>query len=328
LLRFIFSGLQASLARKPSHAILAIAGVTALIFAAPAPSRSQSTPTLRVAYIAADDEAEAMYAKDAGFFTKAGLNVELQPMENAGAIATAIASNAIDVGFLPTIVLAIAHSKNIPLVAIAPGSVFRPTGPISALFVAPSAPIHKAADLNGKTIGVPGLASIAEYGARTWIDRNGGNASTVKFLEVPFPIMPEALNSGRIDAAMITEPFLTQAKKTERVLAATPFAAIAPEFAFGVWVTTSAWAKDHPDAIGRFAAALRETAAWANKSHAASGAILQKYAKIDPSLVASMSRSQYAERIVPATMQPVIDLAAKYRSFPSFSATQLIYSSK
>jgi NitT/TauT family transport system substrate-binding protein len=302
-----------------------IALAAALAVALPAPIQSQTTPLLRVAYIAVDDEAEAMYAKDAGFFAKAGLNVELTPMENAGAISTAVASNSVEIGFLPAIVLAIAHSKNIPLVAIAPGSEYTPAGPITSLFVAPASPIRKASDLNGKTIAVPGLASIAEYGARTWIEKNGGDVSTVKFLEVPFPIMPDALNSGRVDAAMITEPFLTQAKKTERVLAAKPFAAIAPEFAFGDWVANAQWAKDHADTVVRFIAAMRDTAAWANKNQAASAAILQKYAKIDPALVATMSRSHYADRMVPATHQIVIDVAAKFRSFPSFPAADMLY---
>ena len=307
--------------RAPAIAL----GLALLAVALPGPIRGQNTPALRVAYIAVDDEAEAMYAKEAGFFAKAGLNVELLPMENAGAISTAVASNSVDVGFLPAIVLAIAHSKNIPLVAIAPGSEFTSAGPITSLFVAPASPIRKASDLNGKTIAVPGLASIAEYGARTWIEKNGGDVSTVKFLEVPFPIMPEALNSGRVDAAMITEPFLTAAKKTERILAATPFAAIAPDFAFGDWVANAQWAKDHADSVARFAAAMRETAQWANKNQAASGLILQKYTKIDPAVLATMSRSQYADRLTTVPLQTVIDVAAKFRSFPSFPATEMLY---
>jgi hypothetical protein len=45
----------------------------------------------------------------------------------------------------------------------------------------------------------------------------------------------------------------------------------------------------------------------------------------DPALVATMSRSQYADRMVPATHQIVIDVAAKFRSFPSFPAAEMLY---
>jgi len=303
---------------------LAVALAAALAVALPVPIRSQTVPVLRVAYIAVDDEAEAMYAKDAGFFAKAGLNVELTPMENAGAISTAVASNSVEVGFLPSIVLAIAPQQEHPAGRDRAGfgvhagradhiAVRR------ARFADPQSERFKREDDCGSG------PRIDRRIRRTHVDRkNGGDVSTVKFLEVPFPIMPEALNSGRVDAAMITEPFLTQAKKTERVLAATPFVAIAPEFAFGDWVANAQWAKDHADAVARFAAAMRETAQWANKNQAASGAVLQKYAKIDPALVATMSRSQYADRMVPATHQIVIDVAAKFRSFPSFPAAEML----
>lgn len=302
------------------------AALGALLVAATfaAPAGSQSPPAVKVAYIAVDDEAEAMYAKSAGIFAKAGLNVELQPMPNAGAIAQAVASNAVEIGYLPTVPIAIAHAKKVPLVIVAPGSVFDGKEPITSLFTAPGSPLKKAADLNGKTIAVPGLGSIAEFGARAWIDKNGGDAASVKFVEIPFPAMPQALRSGRVDAAMITEPFLTVAKKNEQVLAAMPFAAIAPSFAFGAWVTTAQWAKDHPAVVSRFAAAMRETAAWANANHAASGKILAQFTKIDAQTAATMSRSSYAERISAQGMQPVVDLAARYAHVPSFPASELI----
>jgi len=133
------------------------------------------------------------------------------------------------------------------------------------------------------------------------------------------------LNGGRVAAAMITEPFLTAAKKTERILAPTPFAAIAADFAFGDWVATLQWGKEHADIVTRFAATMHETAQWENKNQANSGVILQKYTKIDPALLATMSRSQYADRLATGTLQPIVDLAAKYKAFPSFPAAEMLY---
>jgi NitT/TauT family transport system substrate-binding protein len=320
------SPLRASAAMSVSRRTI-IAGLAGAIAIAGTRLRAQAqpAPVVRVAFIAVDDEAEALYASDAGFFTKAGLNVELNPMPNAGAVASAVAAGGVDIGFVPVIPVAVAHHKNIPLVVIAPGSVFSSQGPISSLFIAPNAPYRKAADLNGKTIAVPGLASIAEYGARTWLDKNGADLTTIKFLEVPFPLMAAGLIAGRVDAAMITEPFLTAAKPVVRVMVPTPFAAIAPEFAFGVWVTSASWAKEHLDTVARFSTAIQQTAAWANKNHRASAEILQKYTKIDAATVAAMSRSEYTDRLSPALLQPVIDIAAKYASFAPFPASELLF---
>jgi ABC-type nitrate/sulfonate/bicarbonate transport system substrate-binding protein len=78
--------------------------------------------------------------------------------------------------------------------------------------------------------------------------------------------------------------------------------------------------------VNRFAAAMRETAIWANqnRNHAASAQILVKYAKIDPSLVASMIRAQYGVHLTTAILQPEIDVTARYTNFTSFPARELM----
>jgi hypothetical protein len=64
---------------------------------------------------------------------------------------------------------------------------------------------------------------------------------------------------------------------------------------------------------------------WANSNEAQSGQILAKYSNIDPRVLGTMTRSHYAERLDPALLQPLIDVAAKYAKFNSFPAQELIY---
>jgi NitT/TauT family transport system substrate-binding protein len=128
---------------------------------------------------------------------------------------------------------------------------------------------------------------------------------------MPFPDMPGALVAGRIDAAVIAEPELSAAlaKGDVRVLADC-YDGIAKEFLIGAWFTTGAWAKAHPDLVKRFAKAMAQTAAWANKNQAASGELVTKYTKIvfEP----GMKRTIFAEKLDPAMVQPLIDGSAKY----------------
>ena len=49
------------------------------------------------------------------------------------------------------------------------------------------------------------------------------------------------------------------------------------------------------------------------------------HTKIDPALVASMTRACYGESLDPALLQPEIDLNAKYDHFTPFPAVDLIY---
>ena len=47
---------------------------------------------------------------------------------------------------------------------------------------------------------------------RAVFEREGVDASKIKFLEVPFPEMTDALQKGRVDAISAVEPFVTQAR--------------------------------------------------------------------------------------------------------------------
>jgi ABC-type nitrate/sulfonate/bicarbonate transport system substrate-binding protein len=85
------------------------------------------------------------------------------------------------------------------------------------------------------------------------------------------------------------------------------------------------WANAHSDLVNRFATVIRETALWANRNHAQSAEMLARYAKLDATVVSTMARSHYVEVLNVATMQPLIDVAAKYAKFDSFPAQEMIY---
>jgi len=261
-----------------------------------------------------------------GFFAKAGLDVDIQVMAAASVVAAAVASNAVDIGFSSIDTLASAHQKNVPLIAVAPASefLFPATRGIGALVLPANSTVQTAKDLSGKTVATAGLNSAAETGPRVWIDKNGGDSSTVKFVEMPFPAMAAALDAGRIDAASLAEPFIGPAARNGRVL--TYFwDATSKHFLIAAWITTPQWAKDHPDLVKHFASAMHEAAVWANANPAKSGEILAKYAKIDPAVIATMARAHYGEQLTPALMQPLIDVTAKYNGFTAFPAQELIY---
>ena len=87
------------------------------------------------------------------------------------------------------------------------------------------------ADLNGKTLAVAGLGSFAQYSAQYWIDKNGGDSKTVKFVEVSPPEMPAALEAHRVDAAAPFEPGITLAHRAESSDILVKYMKLAPELA-------------------------------------------------------------------------------------------------
>ena len=288
---------------------------------------AQSPATIRVAVVPIEGAAEVYFATDMGFFAKAGLNVEIQTMPSSPAIAAAVASNAVDIGFISVDALATIHQKNIPLVIIAPATeyVSGPSARAVAIVTSATSTVRQAKDLNGKIVAVNALHSLSTLGVSLWIDQNGGDSSTVKYVELPFPAMLAALDAGRVDAALVTEPFTTAARKSGRILES-GFDDIANHFLITTWCTTTQWAKDHPDVVTRFVAVIHETAVWANKNQDKSGEILVKYTKVTPEGLATMARSHYTEQLTPALIQPLINVSAKYNGFTAFPAQELVYS--
>lgn len=295
-----------------------------LLAAVAAPGRAQGLPTIRASYIPFENSAQLFYGKELGIFASHGFDVELQPNPFGASIASAVASNAVDVGYATVMTLAAAHVKNIPFVIVSPANAFSATQPPAGMLVAASAAVRTGRDLNGKTIGTPGLNTLGEYGVRAWVDKNGGDSSTLRFVELPFPEMSAAMTNGRIDAAFVAEPFLEEAKRVNHPVAL-ELDAVAKEFLVAGWFMNADWARAHADLVRRFDAGMREASAWAERNPDKTIDILVKYLKVErPALLAS-PRAYIARSLGPALIQPGIDVTARYAKFPTFPAREIVY---
>lgn len=308
-----------------SRAVRAIAGLATAPwwFAA---AGAQTPATIRAAMIPIEPASSIYYASDNGFFTKAGLDVDIAQNPSTPALASAVAAGTYDIAYATISTLAVAHTRGLPFVCIAPGIGYVPGKISGAIMVPLNSTIKTGKDFNGKTLGAAGLNTIAEYLPRAWIDQHGGDSSTVKFVEIPFPETADALVAGRVDAAYMVEPFITIAsKKNAARIFVLGDEAIGSTYLATAWYTTAQWAKAHPDLVTRFTAAMLEAARWANANPAKVVPILAKELRADPVLTAEANRPWFFEKLVPAQMQPYIDVTAKYAKFTPFPAAELIY---
>lgn len=166
-------------------------------------------------------------AQDNGFFKEQGLDVKVQVMSNAASIVPSILNGQLTFGTTATPPFLVAVDKGIPITAVAnsantPASAGDDTG---AFVVKSGGSIHSVTDLEGKTVAVNALGSLPHVAATSLIKERGGDPSKVKFVVMPFPDMLGALEQGRVDAALLVEPFMTQALATKQ------FEAIAPLYA-------------------------------------------------------------------------------------------------
>ena len=303
--------------------IPARAAALAFVLAAPAAAPAQQTQTLHVATTPIDLGAEVLYAKDRGFFAKAGLDVQVELMSSGAAIAAGVASGSLDVAQANIVSLASAHERGLPFVIVAPAGLYVSGEPTTSLVVAKTSAVRSARDLENKTIAINGLRNITQIGADAWIAAHGGDTAKVRYVELPFPQMAAALATGRVDAAVIAEPELSDALAGGARALAQPYTAIADRFLIGGWFVTRPWARAHPEQLRRFAAAIVEAGRWANGHRSESARILEKYTKVHVS--AGMRRAVYADRLDAAQVQPLVDAAAKYGSLrAAFPAAELL----
>jgi ABC-type nitrate/sulfonate/bicarbonate transport system substrate-binding protein len=276
----------------------------------------------RIKAAATPIEADALLwlAQSQGYFARAGLQLDIQSLASGDATALAIVGGDIAIGSLNTMSLAVAHQNGVDMKIVASGPVFDIRRGGSQLMVRNDSPIASGSGLNGKTVAVNVLHGSAQISTSAWVDKHGGDAKSVQWVELPFAAMQAALESGRVDAAQITQPWATTALATCRSLGV-PNEAIAPRFVLGTYVASSAWIAAHLDTARRIGAALKLCARWYDTDPAASTQAVATLTKQDPAAVAKSVRSFFGEAVTPALVQPVIDVGARYgilkRSFPA-----------
>lgn len=303
-----------------------LGALATLLSAQPAVAQTADQTLIRVGAIATDLNAESYYAADMDFFEKAGLRVKVTTLANGGAVAGAVAAGAIDIGISNSIAVASAYSRGVPLRIVALGGMYSTNAASTAFAVAKNSPIKTVKDLQGKTIAVSSLNNLEQIATQAWLGSNDVDPASVKFVEIHSTAMGPALARGTVDGAMITEPALSMSLAAGEIRSfAKVFDTIAPQFPIGIWVTTSAYAKAHPELVRKFAAVMYETGKWANANKALSAPILAKYSKIDPAEIKGMSRSPYAEALDLGGLQKELDIAFKYKQIPrSVNASELV----
>ena len=288
--------------------------LAAIALASFAPLRVAAQPAalpVRIATIPLGTGMEPNIAMEMGFYKRAGLDATVQTIANGAQITAGVVSGSIDIGFSNLLSVAQAFERGIPVVVLFPGGLALADEPNGAIMVAKDSGITSGHDLNGKTIGIPGLGNMTQLGPMAWIDQHGGDSKTAHWVEIPFAALAPAIAQHRIDAAYIAEPFLTPAKAANRILG-NPLDAISPRFASSAWFATKEWAAAHPEVVARFISATTETARWAKSHQRETIPLMAKYLKVPEAELTRLPPNTYSDAFVVSEFQPLLDTAAKY----------------
>ena len=133
-------------------------------------------------------------------------------------------------------------------------------------------------------------------------------------MEVPFPDMTAALAKGSADAALVLEPFVTDAvtRHVARVLDPSPHAPFGSPYLIGGWFAKKAWIKAHPAEAAAFARAVGQASAFIAAHPDKARAILGERTRLGPELAGKIVLPRFPETLAPAALQGVIDVSARF----------------
>ena len=303
-----------------STAALAAAGAFAV------PARAQTPPTIRVISSPSDDLRPLLYAQGAGLFEKAGVTVVLERANTGAVVAQSVIGGAMDVGKTSLSPLIAAHARGIPFVLIAPSAIHRRELPNSGLLVTTASTARTALDLQNKIVSCTAIGDIGYLGLRAMIDAQGGDSSTVHFVELPTSATAAAVEAGRIDAGLTTEPYMSKDLAAGKVRILVDMLAGYPRpILESAFFSTRDYVDKNRDTVARFARAMQQGAVYSNAHEAETLPLFVTYSGMDAQVATQMHKTITATTFDPLQIQPIIDLAAKYKIIPQrFEAKDMI----
>jgi len=285
---------------------------------------AQTASVLRIGSAATETYAEPYYAAATGIFTRAGINAEITTFPSASAIVQAMAGGAIDVAMADMIQVANGVVRGLPFAFFAGAALYTSDAPTTVLCVARTSAVRAAKDLEGGTVSAFGIKSLTDISTREWLRVNGADPERIKLVEIPAGATVAALLRGTVAAGTVGEPFLSSAQNELRVLGK-GFDAVAKSFYIAAWFSRRDWLAQNAALARRLSGAIYETARWAGAHLDESATILANVTKLDVAQIRAMTRAAYGTSLEPRLLQPVLDVAARWKAIERpVSADELI----
>jgi NitT/TauT family transport system substrate-binding protein len=212
--------------------LIALAGVVG-------PAVAQA-PTVKIGYIPSDSFA-VLYLLADRYLTPGGVNVQMVRLPGGAEITSQVATGQLQLGGAGMGAAGFnAAAAKLPIEFIAPLHM----GFLEDYFTVRKAvwgtEVKRVADLKGRAVALNTRGAAVEWVLDQVLRRDGLTIKDVQVKIMPFPDMVPALESGAVDACILTEPFPTMAE--EKGIAVRPFPR--PASAKPVPITAAFWNAD------------------------------------------------------------------------------------
>jgi NitT/TauT family transport system substrate-binding protein len=268
---------------------------------------TQKLTPVRAAYVPVATWLPAWVALDKGIFAKHGLAVTLAPIQNLSLLPGTVGRQFEFAASTPTDLIK-AVASGLDVVASAGEAVEIKSNPTTQVIVRKDSGITGAAGLKGKTIAAPTLGAVIHVATLYWLKKNGVDPASVRGIEVPFPNMGDQLKAGNVDAVEALEPFAGALMAAGNVSLGDPLMSAGDEVLFPFWISDGAWARANRPVIKAWIDALTEAKSYMDTNPGDARAVLAKYSRLPPEIVARVPLPTYRFTIKPDELGVWIDV--------------------
>jgi NitT/TauT family transport system substrate-binding protein len=286
-----------------------ISAVVTLAAALSATQLAAQEIKLRASTIPIFDNAAFEVAIQKGFFKDEGIALDTTPTPGGSTGIPALVAGQLQFASSNIVTILIAASQGLNPIMVAAGDTTSDAPPDLAGLVAKKGTTFKTGkDLEGKTIAVNARNNILWLYAREWIEKTGGDPSKVTIVEVPFPQMMDAVQNGRVDGAMLVEPFLSAGIKGGALdLVDWPYSVVQKRIPVAQLVTTKAYADANPEIIAKFTKAHDRGVDWATQNGKSDEfrQIVSAFTKVPVDKIAESAQPVFVKKVSVASVEQV-----------------------
>lgn len=263
------------------------------------------------------DTAPLWLGKEKGFFSDEGLDLTIQLTSGGAAAVPGVVSGDYNFAFGNLVSVMVARDQGLDLRYVANGNSTAGTPDFGAVIVRGDSPITSAADLAGKTVSVNNLQNIGDTTIRQVVESDGGDSSTIKFVEVGFPDAEAAVENNQVDAAWILAPFLDSAVANGARVISYNFSAFDPDLDIAGYFTSGDTISNDPDLVTKFKTAMNKSLVYAQEHPDEVRQIVTTYTKMTADQLTDMVLPTFRVDFNVAATKKLGEAAVKFGTLKS-----------
>ncbi|MFB8146696.1 ABC transporter substrate-binding protein [Microbacterium sp. NPDC056003] len=269
--------------------------------------------TVRVAALPIAETGALWAAMDEGIFEEHGLEIEVVPAQGGANAIPALLSGDIEFAigqpFGP--IRADLQDLGVTIVGNYANSLAEGTD-VNAVVALADSGITRPADLAGKKVSVNTLGAAGDLTIRKAVQDDGGDPSTIEFVEVAFPDVPAQLEAGTMDAAWAPDPFRGIIVGGGGTSVVAPYQATIPGLTVLTNITTQALLDEDPELVASYSAAMTEALAWASDNEEAVRAAIATNLEIPEEAAAGITLPTFTWDLADAGIEDLGALAVEF----------------